>query len=98
MFKKLPVQDSSDGPLREKSYLKIRIKSHQDSRKSSGYASGGSTNSRKKLGATADGIPDVLQSSTSSKSSSSDIACWYTSPISTISGEALLPIGLCLIL
>ena len=45
MFKIMPLPDSSGGPLAKKPHLETRIGNHQESRKSSGFASGSSINS-----------------------------------------------------
>ena len=62
--------ESSDGFFTKKPDLDTRIESCKGGRKSSGGASGSSTNSRKK-GSIGDGTSDVVQSITSSTSSSS---------------------------
>ena len=79
-------------PLQNKAYLENRIESCHDKRKSSGHAYGGSTDSRKK-GSHGNSIHDVLQSTTSSTSSSSIVQIG-TLPQFVDHGESLLPIGL----
>ena len=67
-----PVPDSRGWSLAKKPHLKIRIRRCQDSRKSSGHVSGGSSDSRKNE-SHGDCIPNVFQSTTSSTSSSSNV-------------------------
>ena len=57
----MPEADSIGGPLAKKPHLETRIESHQGRKKSSGHASGVSSNSREK-GSSGEWCPDVLQS------------------------------------
>ena len=88
------MPESHSGSLAKQSHSDTTPESCWGCRKSSGGVSASFTDTRKK-GCHGEGVPDVLQSTTSSTSHSYIVQCGTIPQF--LDREALLPIGVCLV-